>query len=398
MTTLLLSLAIVLSWGSWIPIAQSVPGARQSTRTLYVTAGNLVFAAIALVVGGSAGQLTLGWKVFWLPLVGGLVWAGGSFCAFRATETIGLARAAGTWTPLNIIVAFILGALLFNELAGITPARYAIMGGCLVLVLVGVFLIIGSQNSADTGDSVTGDSSTADSATGGTGTANSVTGDSSTADFATGDSSTSDSGTVESSTGDSGTGDSSTAESATGDSNPGVSITGESGMGESRTADSATGGSSTGRTGVRATPAVSQRTGFGFAVGAGLLWGAYFVPAQWAHVPSQLGNFPLAVGMFVGAIVLAARDGGIVRPAPRHSAVLLTSGLLFGIGSVALLGLVSRVGTGVGFTIAQLSLLVNASAGIWVFKVPPPGSRAARTAMAGIVLAGVSGTVIGALR
>lgn len=378
MTTLLLSLAIVLSWGSWIPIAQSVPGARQSTRTLYVTAGNLVFAAIALVVGGSAGQLTLGWKVFWLPLVGGLVWAGGSFCAFRATETIGLARAAGTWTPLNIIVAFILGALLFNELAGITPARYAIMGGCLVLVLVGVFLIIGSQNSADTGDPVTGDSSTADSATG--------------------DSSTSDSGTVESSTGDSGTGDSNTAESATGDSNPGVSITGESGMGESRTADSATGGSSTGRTGVRATPAVSQRTGFGFAVGAGLLWGAYFVPAQWAHVPSQLGNFPLAVGMFVGAIVLAARDGGIVRPAPRHSAVLLTSGLLFGIGSVALLGLVSRVGTGVGFTIAQLSLLVNASAGIWVFKVPPPGSRAARTAMAGIVLAGVSGTVIGALR
>jgi glucose uptake protein len=307
MTTLLLSLAIVLSWGSWIPIAQSVPGARQSTRTLYVTAGNVVFAAIALVVGGSAGQLTLGWKVFWLPLVGGLVWTGGSFCAFRATETIGLARAAGTWTPLNIIVAFILGALLFNELAGITAARYAIMGACLVLVLVGVFLIIGSQNSAGAGD----------------------------------------------------------------------------------------GG---GGAGASAAPAVSLRTGFGFAIGAGLLWGAYFVPAQWAHVPSQLGNFPLAVGMFVGATILAARDGGIVRPARRHSAVLLTSGLLLGIGSVALLGLVSRVGTGVGFTIAQLSLLVNASAGIWVFKVPPPGSRAARTAMAGIVLAGVSGTVIGALR
>ncbi|HET9169466.1 MAG TPA: GRP family sugar transporter [Actinospica sp.] len=295
MTTLLLSLAIVLSWGSWIPIAQAVPGPRQSTRTLYVTGGNLVFAAIALAAGGSAGQLSLGWKVFWLPLVGGLVWTAGSFCAFRATETIGLARAAGTWTPLNIIVAFILGALLFNELAGISAARYAIMGGCLVLVLAGVFLIIGSQNSG--------------------------------------------------------------------------------------------GAAST-----------SSRAGLLYAVGAGLLWGAYFVPAQWAHVPSQLGNFPLAVGMFVGAIVLASRDGGVVPLPSRATAFLLTSGLLFGVGSVALLGLVGRVGTGVGFTIAQLSLLVNASMGIWFFKVPQPGSRAARTAMTGILLAGVGGTVIGALR
>jgi len=187
MTTLLLSLAIVLSWGSWIPIAQAVRGAKQSTRTLYVTGGNLVFASIALVVGGSAGQLTLGWRVFWLPLVGGLVWTAGSFCAFRATESIGLARAAGTWTPLNIIVAFIFGALLFNELQGISAARYAIMGGCLVLVLVGVFLIIGSQGTNST------------------------------------------------------------------------------------------------------TPA--SKSGVLYAVGAGVLWGGYFVPAQWAHVSSQLGNF-----------------------------------------------------------------------------------------------------------
>jgi len=135
-----------------------------------------------------------------------------------------------------------------------------------------------------------------------------------------------------------------------------------------------------------------------YAVGAGILWGAYFVPAQWAHVPSQLGNFPLAVGMFAAATVLAVRDGGIERLAPRHTAVQLGSGLLLGIGGVALLGLVSRVGTGAGFTIAQLSLLVNASVGIWVFKVPRPGSRAAHTAIAGILLAGIGGTVLGALR
>jgi glucose uptake protein len=296
MTTFLLSLTIVVSWGSWIPLAQAVPGAKQSTRTFYVTAGNLVFATIALFVGGSAGQLNLGWREFWLPLAGGMVWSLGSFCAFRATERIGLARAAGTWTPLNIVVAFIFGALLFSELKGFGAGRYAILGGCLVLVLSGVFLIIGSQGS---GSSQTGP---------------------------------------------------------------------------------------------------PDRAGIIYALTAGILWGGYFIPAQWAHVPSQLGNFPLAIGMFLAAAALAARESALTPPSPRHLTALLGSGLLLGIGSVALLALVTRVGTGVGFTIAQLSLLVNASVGIWLFKVPAPGSRAARTALAGIVLAGVGGTVIGALR
>ena len=82
----------------------------------------------------------------------------------------------------------------------------------------------------------------------------------------------------------------------------------------------------------------------------------------------------------------------------KVTALQVTAGLLFGIGNVALLGLVARVGTGAGFTIAQLSLLVNASIGIWVFKVPRPGTRPARIAMAGIVLAGIGGGVIGAIR
>lgn len=307
MTTVLLSLAIVVCWGSWIPVAQAVPGIAQSTRTLYATAGNLVFAAVALVVGGEAGHLGLGWREFWLPLAGGVVWTLGSVCAFRATESIGLARASGTWTPLNIIVAFVFGGLLFGELDGFSTARYAALAGCLVLVLAGVFLIIGSQNAGalDTG---------------------------------------------------------------------------------TETAGSATGGAPGGR-------------GFALALGAGVLWGAYFVPAQWANIPSQLANFPLAIGMFVAAAVFTVRrDRAAVRLPPRHGAVQFGSGLLLGVGGVALLALVSRIGTGAGFTIAQLSLLVNASAGIWLFKVPAPGTRAARVALAGILLAGIGGTVIGAMK
>jgi glucose uptake protein len=330
MTTVLLSLAIVLPWGTWIPIAQIIPGAKQSTRTFYVTAGNLVFAAAALVIGGSAGQLTLGWKEFWLPLAGGLVWTAGSVCAFRATETIGLARAAGTWTPLNIIVAFIFGALLFNELKGFDAAHFVILGGCLVLVLAGVFLIIGSQRP-DGADVATPPSLPA----------------------------------------------------------PEPPLI---------TAHAMTTTSTAVATPATTAPVSAHRRGMIYAVGAGLLWGAYFVPAQWAHVSSQLANFPLAVGMFIAAAVIAQRDGGLVRLPPRHTAVQVGAGLLFGVGSVALLGLVSRVGTGAGFTIAQLSLLVNASVGIWVFKVPTPGSRAAHTALAGILLAGIGGTILGALR
>jgi glucose uptake protein len=150
---------------------------------------------------------------------------------------------------------------------------------------------------------------------------------------------------------------------------------------------------------VRVTGAAdSYRRGFLFAGAAGVLWGSYFVPAQWAKIPAQVANFPLALGILAAGTVLVMATGGPARLRPRGTAVQLSAGLLFGIGNIALLGLVVRVGTGVGFTIAQLSLLVNVSVGILVFKVPKPGSRAARVALAGIFLAGVGGVLIGNLR
>ena len=126
-----------------------------------------------------------------------------------------------------------------------------------------------------------------------------------------------------------------------------------------------------------------------------MLWGSYFVPAQWAKVPAQVGNFPLALGIVVAGTALVMTKGGPARLSPRGTAVQLGAGLLFGIGNVSLLALVTRVGTGVGFTIAQLSLLVNVSVGIFVFKVPRPGSHAARVALIGIMLAGIGGVASG---
>ncbi len=56
------------------------------------------------------------------------------------------------------------------------------------------------------------------------------------------------------------------------------------------------------------------------------------------------------------------------------------------------------MGTGTGFTIAQLSLVVNASVGVWIFRVPEPGTRQAHKVLAGIVLAAIGGCAIAALR
>jgi glucose uptake protein GlcU len=293
--TVLLAFVMVAALGTWIPLAQLLPGPPERSRLFYVAVGNVVFAGSALLAGGTG--LGFGWRRFWLPLVGGVVWAAGNFCVFRASKTIGLARAAGTWTPLNIVVAFAWGATLFGELDGFSAARFAVLSAAFLAVVAGVLLIAGARNdpSEPTGSS-------------------------------------------------------------------------------------------------------SARAGLLWAGAAGVLWGSYFVPAQWAELPAQASNFPLALGILGGAIALALPAGEPVRLGGRALSAQLGAGVLFGIGNLALLALVARVGTGTGFTIAQLSLAVNAGIGIWLFHVPEPGTRSARKVLAGIVVAGIGGCAIAAMR
>ena len=338
----LLSLITVASWGTWIPLAQTVPGMPQRARTLWVTIGNVMFAGAALAVGG--GHLAWGWRSFWLPVAGGVVWTWGNYAAFRAAGAIGLARAAGSWTPLNIIVAFVWGAALFGELDRLNGARLAVLGGALVLVVAGVLVIVGSQGGRPAGApppsaraAPDGRRSPISIAPAGPGAPAVLAGPTTPAAIAP----------------------------------PPSAATGK---------------------------ASQYRRGLLWAAAAGVLWGSYFVPAQWAGTSAQVSNFPLAVGMLAGGLALVLSRRAPVRPPVTGVAANLAAGVLFGIGNLALLGLVSRVGTGVGFTIGQLSLLVNASIGIWVFKIPPPGSRPAKLAIAGILIAGSGGAIIGALR
>jgi glucose uptake protein GlcU len=292
--TVVLAVVMVAALGTWIPLAQLLPGTPERSRVFYVAVGNVVFAGLALLISG--GGLAFGWRGFWVPMAGGVVWTAGNYCVLRASRAIGLARAAGTWTPLNIVVAFAWGALLFGELDGFSSVRFAVLGAAFLAIVAGVSLIAGSRDGSS------------------------------------------------------------------------------------------------------APPTAAARAGLLWAGAAGILWGSYFVPAQWAAVPAQVSNFPLALGILAGALVLALPAGEPVKLSVRATSAQLGAGVLFGIGNLALLALVARVGTGTGFTVAQLSLVVNAGVGVWVFHVPEPGTRQARKVLTGVVIAGVGGCVIAALR
>jgi glucose uptake protein len=331
--TVLLAVVMVAALGTWIPLAQFLPGTPERTRLFYVAVANAVFAGVARLASG--GGLAFGWRDFWLPLAGGIVWAAGNYCVFRASKLIGLARAAGIWTPLNIIAAFVWGALLFGELAGFSGAKFAVLAAAFLAVVAGVLLIAGSRDGAPEPSGEPGDAP------------------------------------------------------------------GRSGERDGAAGSPGPVGSPSPRPATALKPdrrATSARSGLLWAGGAGILWGSYFVPAQWAAVPAQVSDFPLALGILVGALGLALPAGEPVKLGRRAVSAQLGAGVLFGIGNLALLALVARVGTGTGFTIAQLSLAVNAGLGIWLFHVPAPGTRQARRVLTGIVIAGIGGGVIAALR
>jgi glucose uptake protein len=111
------------------------------------------------------------------------------------------------------------------------------------------------------------------------------------------------------------------------------------------------------------------------------------------------GSFPLALGMLAGSSLLTLTAGRAPRLDHRSDVLrALLSGLIWGIGNFGMLLLVGALGAGRGFTIAQLSVVVNALVGIFLLKEPQPGSRAAWLTLFGCVLATAGGILLGTLR
>jgi glucose uptake protein len=139
--------------------------------------------------------------------------------------------------------------------------------------------------------------------------------------------------------------------------------------------------------------------GLSGALGAGVLWGVYFIPIKWAGVSLWIAALPMAVGIFAGSALLLAwsRQSPSLERLADYARVGAT-GVLWTAGNYGMLLLVGELGAGKGYTIAQLSVVVNAMVGIYWLKDPRPGSRAARMTLLGCVLATVGGILLGQIK
>ncbi len=135
------------------------------------------------------------------------------------------------------------------------------------------------------------------------------------------------------------------------------------------------------------------------ALGAGVLWGSYYLPNKISPAPVWVTTLPLAVGIFAGSALLALLSRcPLALDKPSSYLRVSATGLLWGIGNYGTLLLVDQLGAARGFTISQLSVVVNALIGVFLLKNPPPRTRSAALALAGCVLATVGGIVLGNLR
>ncbi|WP_242158954.1 GRP family sugar transporter [Aestuariivivens sediminis] len=140
------------------------------------------------------------------------------------------------------------------------------------------------------------------------------------------------------------------------------------------------------------------------AMGAGVGFATYFIPIIWGSKNSSaafegfnmwIGTLPLALGMFVGSLILML----ISRASPKLEKTsdyfrVLSTGFLWGVGNYGALALVELIGAGKGFTIAQLCVVVNALVGVYILKEPKPNSKAAKLTLLGVIIAITGGVIL----
>jgi glucose uptake protein len=135
------------------------------------------------------------------------------------------------------------------------------------------------------------------------------------------------------------------------------------------------------------------------ALGAGVLWGSYYIPIQLSAASMWIAALPLSIGIFTGSAILAVLGRQPLRLQQQGDYVrVLATGLLWGIGNYGMLLLVEQFGAGRGFTISQLGIVVNGLLGVYLLKDPAPRSRAAWLTLAGCVCATLGGIMMGGLK
>jgi glucose uptake protein len=143
----------------------------------------------------------------------------------------------------------------------------------------------------------------------------------------------------------------------------------------------------------------AARLGWFGALGAGLLWGVYFIPIKLSGVSLWIAAFPMALGIFAGSSLLLLLAGPSLRLGRTVDYLKIgATGVLWTVGNYGMLLLVDHLGAGKGFTIAQLAVVINALVGIYWLHDPPPRSRSARMTLAGCVLATLGGILLGNLK
>lgn len=295
MQGILYAIITVLAWGLWLVPSQNITFKNQQIKTFYVAVANLALASIVYLFQGSRG---LTWEIFWLPFLGGLVWAVSGFLAFTAADRLGMARAYGIWAPINVIVSIFWGAVIFDEFLAAGQFTLIWLAVSLAIILSGILMII----------------------------------------FAKG-------------------------------------------------------------TGKQSQTSRSLWIGLVSALGAGVLWGTYYIPIKLSEASLWVAAFPLAIGIFIGSAFLAALTRQPLRLERLSDTVRVSAtGLLWGIGNYGMLLLVEEIGAARGFTISQLGIVVNGLAGIFFLKDPQPRSRAAALTLAGCLLATLGGILLGNLK
>lgn len=151
MNSLFYAFITLLGWGTWLAPSQKVVFPNQQIKTLYVVLTNLIIAIAVAFWRGGLREVTP--EMFWLTLLGGIIWAGGGWCAFTATNKLGIAKAFGIWAPINIIVSLIWGAVLFDEFINFSGRAILLLVIAIISILVGVLLIIFAKGTGDTTES-----------------------------------------------------------------------------------------------------------------------------------------------------------------------------------------------------------------------------------------------------